>query len=106
MKTNEEKNKLISKLEKFQSETPSNWRKEAEHRVNNRDWLRESKKIAIRMLVKMDSLKMKQGDLARAMGVSQQYVSKILKGNQNLTLETMIKIEEILDIHILSVSHT
>ena len=34
------------------------------------------------------------------MGCSQQYVSKLLKGSENLTLETIAKLEEILDLEI------
>ena len=39
--------------------------------------------------------------LASMMGCSQQYVSKVLKGQENLSLETMSKIEDCLHISIL-----
>lgn len=96
----------IQKLEKFQSGTPSTWRKEAEYRLINRDWIRESQRIATEMLIKMDEMNLKQSDLAKMMGVSQQYISKILKGKENLTLNTIVRIEEILHITILHPSHT
>ncbi|NDV65899.1 helix-turn-helix transcriptional regulator [Bacteroides sp. 224] len=101
MKTRDEQ---IAKLEQMQPNTPSKWREEAEFRSTNREWLRESQKIATTMLIKMEELGLKQWDLAEKMGVSQQYVSRILRGKENLTLNTIIKIEEALHITILSLS--
>jgi transcriptional regulator with XRE-family HTH domain len=53
------------------------------------------------MLDKMESMSMTQKSLAEIMGCSQQYVSKILKGKENLSLETLSKIESALGIAIL-----
>ena len=53
------------------------------------------------MLEKMDELGLTQKQLAEQMGCSQQYVSKVLKGQENLSLETMSKIEACLNISIL-----
>lgn len=50
---------------------------------------------------KMDELGLTQKQLAEQMGCSQQYVSKVLKGQENLSLETMSKIEDCLHISIL-----
>jgi transcriptional regulator with XRE-family HTH domain len=41
-----------------------------------------------------------QKTLAERMGCSQQYVSKILKGQENLSLETISKIEEALSLEL------
>ena len=54
------------------------------------------------MLDKMEQTGMTQRQLAEKMGCSQQYVSKILKGKENLSLETLFKIENTLGIRILS----
>ena len=35
------------------------------------------------------------------MGCSQQYISKVLKGRENLSIETIFKIEDALQLHIL-----
>ena len=48
----------------------------------------------------MKELGLTQTQLAAQMGCSQQYVSKLLKGSENLTLETIAKLEEILDLGI------
>ena len=67
----------------------------------NKSWLRYSQHIAMIMLDKMDELGMTQKHLSELMGCSQQYVSKILKGQENLSLETLVKIERCLQIPIL-----
>lgn len=98
--------KIISKLKQHQSSTPSKWRENAEWRLANKSWLRYSLQIAMMMLDKMDELNMTQKKLADLMGCSQQYVSKVLKGQENLSLETLSKIERCLNIQILSVIHS
>lgn len=91
----------VARLRKHQSSTPSKWRERAEWRLQNKTWLRHSQHIAMLMLKKMDELGMTQKQLADIMGCSQQYVSKILKGQENLSLETLSKIEDCLHISIL-----
>lgn len=54
------------------------------------------------MLDKMEQMKITQKQLAERMNCSQQYISKILKGKENLSLETLTKIENALDIQILT----
>ena len=97
---------IISKLKQHQSSTPSKWRENAEWRMANKSWLRYSQQIAMMMLDKMDELNMTQKELAELMGCSQQYVSKVLKGQENLSLETLSKIACCLNIQILSVIHS
>lgn len=99
-------NDIISNLKQYQSSTPSKWRENAEWRLANKSWLRYSQQIAMMMLDKMDELNMTQKKLAELMGCSQQYVSKVLKGQENLSLETLSKIERCLNIQILSVIHS
>ena len=50
----------------------------------------------------MRTLNMTQKNLAERMGCSQQYVSLLLKGSENLTLETVAKLEKVLDFKLLS----
>ncbi|WP_308261997.1 helix-turn-helix domain-containing protein [Prevotella sp.] len=99
-------NEIISNLKKHQSSTPSKWRENAEWRLANKSWLRYSQHIAMMMLDKMEELKMSQKQLSELMGCSQQYVSKVLKGQENLSLETLSKIERCLKIQILSLNHS
>lgn len=48
----------------------------------------------------MDEQKVTQSMLASRIGCSQQYVSNLLKGSSNMTLETISKIEDALEIDI------
>lgn len=94
-------NQIVNNLRKHQSTTPSRWRERANWREENKSWLRHSQHIAMMMLDKMEALGMTQRVLAERMGCSQQYVSRILKGHENLSIETMCKIEDALDLAIL-----
>lgn len=98
MKTRED---TIAKLNEHRSKTPSKWREKAEWRMTNKSWLRYSQRIAMIMLDKMEELGLTQQGLANRMGCSQQYISRILKGTENLSIETIYKIECALDLEIL-----
>lgn len=78
----------------------TDWREKAEWRRANSRWLHYSQLIAVKAYGKMKELGLTQAQLAAQMGCSQQYVSKLLKGSENLTLETIAKLEEILDLEI------
>ena len=93
---------VVAQLKRHQSTTPSRWREKAEWRLQNKSWLRHSQHIAMLMLDKMEKMNLTQKQLAEMMGCSQQYVSKVLKGEENLSLETMAKIEDCLNICIIS----
>ena len=67
-------------------------------RIANRQWLWVSQDIALDILEKLDVLGWTQKDLAEKMGVSPQYVNKLVRGSENLTLETIVKLQTILDI--------
>lgn len=95
------KTEIIGWLEQQQPEVNTGWRERAEWRRANREWIRRSQEIAVRMLDKMDQMHLTQKALAERMGCSQQYVSKVLKGQENLSLETITKIELALNIDIL-----
>ena len=90
--------KVLDFLKSHPSPTPSRWREDAEWRQANWGWLRYSQYIAIRMMSRMDELHITQTALAERMNCSQQYVSKILKGQENLSLESIWKIESVLEI--------
>ena len=58
-------------------------------------------KIALMMLDKMEELGLTQKAVAERMGCSQQYISRVLKGSENLSIETISKIESALGLQIL-----
>jgi len=92
------KEKFLSLVSK---EQPNTLEKNAE-RIRNRAMLRESQQIAIKVLKRLDELNWTQKDLASAMEVTPQQVNKIVKGQENLTLETQCKLQAILNIPILA----
>jgi transcriptional regulator with XRE-family HTH domain len=92
------KKRLIS-----QSKRDERWIKAAEYREANRAWLDLSSSIAIHILTKLREKNMTQKDLAEALNLSPQYINKIVKGSENLTLETITKIEKVLNITLIEV---
>ena len=98
------KQKMLEFLDSHKSETPSTWREEAEWRRDNWSWLQYSQKIAVKILLRMKQTGLTQQALAERMNCTQQYVSKILKGNENLSLDTLSKLEEVLGMNLLSKS--
>ena len=54
----------------------------------------------MKMLDKMEEMKWTQQKVAEMLGCSQQYVSKIVKGSENLTLEMLSKIEDTMGIKV------
>ncbi|MBD5392552.1 helix-turn-helix transcriptional regulator [bacterium] len=92
---------LQERLYKHTSATPSKWKEKALARRENKEWLRYSQHIAMLMLDKMEELGLAQKAVAERMGCSQQYISRVLKGTENLSIETIFKIESALDLQIL-----
>ena len=91
-------NKVFDNSEIYQSDAIA----KNKERIKHREMLRESRKIALKVLMKLDDLGMKQRELAELMQVSPQQISKIVSGNENLTIETQIKLQNILNIPILA----
>ena len=95
------KKKTLDYLESRQSETPSTWRDDAEWRRQNKAWLRHSQHIAVKVLMFMKQEHLTQSAMAERLGCTQQYVSKILKGTENMSLETLTKLEQVMDIQLI-----
>ena len=91
---------VVEKLREHSEPDTSNWREVFKEMNANDIWLKHSQHIALIKLDKMDELKMTQKQLAERMSCSHQYVSKVLKGQENLSLETLAKIERALGISI------
>ncbi len=74
------------------------WQSEATEARDNWGWMRYSMQIALKVRSKMKADGITQCILATRLGCTQQYVSLILKGKENLTLETIAKLESALHI--------
>lgn len=70
-------------------------------RLENRSWLKRSQAVAIKVLVRLDELRLTQRDLATKMNVKPQYINRIVKGGENLTLDTLDRLEVALGIDLL-----
>ncbi|HVU55246.1 MAG TPA: helix-turn-helix transcriptional regulator [Puia sp.] len=92
---------LKEKLSKLASDQPSDWKAKAKHRRENREWLKKSAAIAVRVLDVLKEQNLSQKELAEKMNVSPQQISKIVKGHENLTLETITNLELALGIQIM-----
>lgn len=95
--------KLNEKLSKIADAKPSTWMAKAKYRRDNREWLRKSAVIALKVLDALEAQNLSQKDLAERMGISPQQINKIVKGQENLTLETITNLELALGIKIIDV---
>ena len=86
--------KTIDYLKAHAYGEPGAWKKQAQTDLEEWDWKQYSFQIAIKARSVMAQKGITQKQLAEAMGCTQQYVSLILKGNLNLTLETISKLEK------------
>lgn len=81
----------------------SAWKDKAEFRLKNRKWLNYSSNIARRVVAILEERKdLNQKSLAELLDVSQQYISKLLKGEENLTLETIAKLSTVLGVELIT----
>lgn len=88
-------------LESRQSTTPSRFVENAQWRKENASWLRWSRQVALAIIDYMQANGLKRADLAKQLGVSPQYVSKLLSGTENLSFKSIANIEDRLGINCL-----
>ena len=91
-------NEALKFLEAHQSETPSRFNENAQWRKENASWLRWSRQVALAIIDYMQENGMKRADLAKKLGVSPQYVSRLLSG---LSFKSIANIEEKLGVNCL-----
>lgn len=96
MKTNREN------LEKLISPERTDTVKRNKERIRNREMLRESQAIALKVLNKLDDLGWSKKRLADEMGILPQQVTKIVSGKENITLETQLKLQKVLNTPIIN----
>lgn len=94
---------IYEKMAAIASAEPSGWLEDARWRLENKAWLRRSQSIALKVLRTLRAKQMTQKALAEIIGVSSQQVNKIVKGRENLTLETIAKLEKALGIVLMEI---
>lgn len=97
------KTERIIKFEKLVSSEKSGWVEKAIWRQKNHAWLAKSSLIAIKALSTIKKQGISQKELAEKMNVSAQYINKIVKGSENLSLETISKLETALGIQLIEI---
>ena len=80
---------------------PGGWKRQAQAEMEDWSWKQYSYMIAIKARSQMARRQMTQKQLAEAMGCSQQYVSLLLRGSMNMTLETIARLENALQFKLL-----
>ena len=92
------KQKTLDFLEAHQSEKPSTFAEDAKWREENEVWLKWSQSIALSIVDYMQANGLSRTDIAAKLGVSPQYVSRILSGNTNFSFKSIAEIEKKLGI--------
>lgn len=80
-------------LEAHQSETPSTFTEDARWRQENQAWLKWSQGVAMSIADYMQEKGLSRSDIAARLGVSPQYVSRILSGSTNFSFKSVADIE-------------
>ena len=79
------------------------WIEQVKNRQKNEEWTSLSFKIAVQILRHLRFNKISQKSVAEKLNCSPQYFSKLLKGKENLTLETIWKLQRVLGITLIEV---
>ena len=88
------KSKAVHFLESHQSGEQSTFVADAQWRQENALWLKRSRSVALAIIDFMQENHLSRNDVAERLGVSPQYVSKILSGKVNFSFKSIAEIEE------------
>ena len=95
--------RAIDFLKKHESISPSHFEENAKWRKENEAWLEWSRNIALSLVEYMESNGLNRNGLAESLGVSPQYISKILSGKVNFSFKSIAELEQKLNIKLLDV---
>lgn len=93
------KQKTLEFLESHQSEQSSTFMEDVMRRKKDETWMKWSRGIALSIVDHMQKNGLSRNDVAKALGVSPQYVSRILSGTTNFSFKSIAEIEKKLGIH-------
>jgi len=94
------KEKFLALVSKEETKTVER----AKARLAKKSYSKLSNQIAFEILERLDALQWKQVRLAEEMKVSPQQVNKWVKGNENFTLETLVKLSEVLGVELIGIA--
>lgn len=95
--------RTIDFLKEHESSVPSKFQENAEWRRENREWLKWSRDVALSLVDYMETNGINRNGLAERLGVTPQYVSKMLSGKINFSFKSIAEIENKLSIRLLSI---
>lgn len=93
----------FAKLNELANDRSQEVIRKSEELEKNRDWLRMSRMIALAIRYHLRKAEITQKAFADMLGVSPAYVGKLLKGNENLTLETICRVQTVIGEDLISV---
>lgn len=96
-------NGTIDLMKQHESKTPSRFQENAEWRRENREWLKWSRDVALSLVDYMETNGINRNGLAERLGVTPQYVSKMLSGKIYFSFKSIAEIENKLSIRLLSI---
>jgi plasmid maintenance system antidote protein VapI len=79
----------------------SGWLNNAKERAENRAWRDKAFDIALKLIRHTRDSSITQVKLAEMMHVTPQYINRVFQGKENLTLETICKFENTLNINLI-----
>lgn len=95
--------RTIDFLKQHESKTTSRFHENAEWRRENREWLKWSRDVALSLVDYMEINGINRIGLAERLGVTPQYVSKMLSGKVNFSFKSIAEIENKLSIKLLRI---
>lgn len=95
--------RTIDFLKEHENSVPSKFQENAEWRRENREWLKWSRNVALSLVDYMEINGINRNGLAERLGVTPQYVSKMLSGKVNFSFKSIAEIESKLNIRLLSI---
>jgi len=91
-------------LKKIDSGRRSDWLETRAKKRSHKKARENARLVAIRVLTILRERNMSQTELAEKMGVSRQQVTKIVKGQENFTFETIDKLEIALGVTLMTIA--
>lgn len=97
-----ENNKKIQQLVE-KSTSDNSWKENFQLQFENEESEDFAFELSLKIIERLDELGWKKSKLAEELGVSKQYISKLLRAKQNLGLSTIFKIQNVLRIKLIEI---
>lgn len=85
--------RTIDFLKQHESNAYSKFQENAEWRRENREWIKWSRDVALSLIDYMETNGINRNGLAERLGITPQYVSKMLSSKVNFSFKSIAEIE-------------